>query len=124
MGGTSQQARRRLRCGHNLIHIGRRQKEIVIARCEPTTLDKAPGLPAEMDTLLHDIQSLATDFSNLINAAAKKDQAAATAAETALQADAAKVEAFDFTKASTEIDAFYKPLIDDYNAEIDKANAG
>jgi hypothetical protein len=88
------------------------------------SLDKAPGLPADMDTLLHDITNMATDFTNLINAAAQHNDTAFNTAEKALQADAAKVEAFDFNKASDAIDAFYKPLIDTYNSEIDKANAG
>jgi hypothetical protein len=88
------------------------------------SLDKAPGLPAEIDTLLHEIQSIGTDFTNLINAAAQNNEAGVTAAENALTSDASKVEAFDFTKAGSEIDAFYQPLIDSYNSEVDKANAG
>ena len=30
--------------------------------------------------------------------------------------------AIDYTKIEGEIKAFYKPLLDDYNSEIDKAN--
>ena len=88
------------------------------------TLDKAPGLPAEIDTLMHDLQNMATDFGNLINAAAQKNQTAFNTAETALQSDAAKVEAFDYNKAGSDIDSYYQPLIDAYNSEVDKANAG
>ena len=84
------------------------------------SLDKAPGVPVEVDSFLHDVQTLATDFSALLNA---RTQAAASAAEKALQADLAKIEAVDWTKVSSDVDAFYKPLIDAYNSEVDKANA-
>ena len=84
------------------------------------SLDKAPGVPLEVDTFLHDVQTLASDFSALLNA---RTQAAASAAEKALQADLAKIEAVDWTKVSSDVDAFYKPLIDAYNSEVDKANA-
>ena len=88
------------------------------------SLDKAPGLPAEIDTLMHDVQNMATDFANLINAASQKNQAAFNSAESALQSDAGKVEAFDYNKAGNDIDSYYQPLIDAYNSEVDKANAG
>ena len=87
-------------------------------------LDKAPGLPADIDTLLHDMQSMSTDFTNLINAAAQNNDTAFNNAEKALQADAAKVEAFDSAKADTAITQYYQALVDAYNSEVDKANAG
>lgn len=85
-------------------------------------LDAAPGLPSTVDTFLHDVQALATDVTNLLNAAAAGDQTAFDAASKAGDADASKVDSYDFDKIGNEINAFYKPLIDAYNSEVDKAN--
>jgi hypothetical protein len=87
------------------------------------SLDKAPGLPPEMDAFLKDLQVVSTDLANVINTAASGDSAAFDAAVSAANADTAKLDAFDFNKMSSDIEAFYKPMIDDYNSEIDKANA-
>ena len=84
--------------------------------------DKAPGLPADMDSFLKDVQKTADDFTALLNAAAAGDQAGADAANTAVQNDATKLDAYDFNKIASSIDAFYKPMIDDYNAEVERAN--
>lgn len=88
------------------------------------SLDKAPGLPAEMDGLMKDLQSVATDFSTLINAALQGNETAFNNAETTLEADAKKVDGFDYNKADSAINSYYNPLIDAYNSEVDKANAG
>jgi hypothetical protein len=84
------------------------------------SLDKAPGLPPEIDAFLHDVQAFANDFSNLVNA---KTSSQANAADQALQADLKKIEGYDFSKISSEIDSYYKPLLDSYKSEVDKANA-
>ena len=84
------------------------------------TLDKAPGVPTAVDGFLKDTMQLANDFSALLNA---RTQAAVDAAEKALQADLQKIEAVDWTKVTADVDGFYKPLIDEYNSEVDKANA-
>lgn len=117
MLGTKAQAR-------DLTGVAAASAQLKTDATKAIALDKAPGLPPEMDTLLRDIQNIGTDFTNLINAAAQNNDAAVTAAENALQADVAKVEAFDFNKAGNEIDSYYQPLIDAYNSEVDKANAG
>lgn len=94
-----------------------------------TTADKAlqlstgPGLPSELHALMGDFESLITDFGKLLDAAAAGDDAATTSAETSVQADAGKISGYDFTTISTEIDAFYKPLVDGFNAEMAKATA-
>jgi len=87
-----------------------------------TSLDKAPGLPAEFDAYLKDVQKLADDFTVYLAAAATGDQAAADAAKAAADSDAAKVDAHDLTKMYTQLGAFYQPMIDDFNSEIQKAN--
>jgi hypothetical protein len=84
--------------------------------------DKAPGLPVDIDTFLKNVQAFTTDLTNLLNAAAYGDTAGVNAAETAAQADATKLDSTNFSSVGNAIDSFYKPLIDDYNAEIDKAN--
>jgi hypothetical protein len=85
-------------------------------------LDSAPGVAPEMDGLLHEIQTLTTDFGSLLDAASKSDAAGAQAALALVQADGAKISAFDFSKIGTEEKSFYQPLLDSYNAEVDKAN--
>ena len=87
------------------------------------SLDKAPGLPPAVDSLLQGIKSLANDFAALLAAAAAGDSTGANNAEKALESDLTKIEAIDYTKIGTDIEAFYKPLIDAYNSEIDKANS-
>ena len=77
-----------------------------------------------MDTALVDIQAFAKDFALLLNDAAANDTAGAQSAYAALQADSTKVQATDFTTIGTSVDAYYQPLIDQYNSEIDKANKG
>jgi hypothetical protein len=83
------------------------------------SLDKAPGIPAEMDQFLQDVKALANDFSALLNA---RTQSAQQAAEKALNADLKKIESVDSTKMGNDIDGFYQKLIDQYNSEVDKAN--
>ena len=39
-----------------------------------------------------------------------------------LTADLTKLEAYDTNKINTEIQAFYQPLIDTFNSEVNKAN--
>src|SRR2546423_4256063 len=87
------------------------------------SLDKAPGLPSDMDAFLKVVQSFAGDVSNLLNALGSGDSAAEDPAARAGDADVAKLDTFDFTKMGNAIDSYYKPLIDDYNSEVDKANA-
>lgn len=84
--------------------------------------DKAPGLPPDMDAFLKDVQATANDFMTLLNALAAGDQAGADAANAAVQKDGTKLDGYDFNKITSSINAFYKPMIDDYNAEVDKAN--
>jgi len=86
------------------------------------SLDKAPGLPADLDTFLKNVQAFTTDLTNLVNALASNDSAAANSAEAAATADGTKLDSTDFNSVGNAIASFYKPLIDDYNSEIDKAN--
>jgi hypothetical protein len=87
------------------------------------SLDKAPGMPTEMDTLLQDLKALANDFGTLLAAAKAGDSAGANAAEKSLEADAGKLQTVDYKKIGDDINSFYNPLIDQYNSEVDKANS-
>jgi hypothetical protein len=86
------------------------------------TEDKAPGLPPEADTFLKDLQTVANDFSAVINAAVSGDESAYNTAVSKGDADVAKLQADDTNAIDAKTQAFYKPLIDKYNSEIDAAN--
>ena len=86
-------------------------------------LSSAPGLPAELHALMTDFESLITDFGKLLDAAAAGNDAAVMSAETSVQADADKIGKYSFDTIGTEIDSFYKPLVDGFNAEMAKATA-
>ena len=85
-------------------------------------LDNAPGLAPGMDAYLKDVQTIATDFTTLLDAAARGDQVGFDAADAAVQKDATKLDSYDFAKMDSTTQAFFKPLIDDFNSEVDKAN--
>jgi hypothetical protein len=86
-------------------------------------LSTAPGLPAELHSLMADFESLITDFGKLLDAAAAGNDAAITSSETSVQADADKISKYNFEQIGTEIDTFYKPMVDSFNAEMAKATA-
>jgi len=86
-------------------------------------LSTGPGLPPELHALLTDYEALIADVGRLLDAVAAGNDAAITSAENQLQADAAKVDSYDFAKIDTETQSFYKPLVDGFNAEMAKATA-
>jgi hypothetical protein len=86
-------------------------------------LSDAPGIPPEMKQFLTDFQTLAVDFGKLLDAAVAGDTNGAQADLKAVDADITKIEAYDTDKMSTEIKAFYQPMIDAFNSEIAKANS-
>lgn len=85
-------------------------------------LDKAPGIPVEMDSFLKDVLALANDITAVINTAASGDSAGLSAAEARGSADSAKLDKYDFNKMGDDVVTYYQPLIDAYNSEVDKAN--
>lgn len=86
-------------------------------------LSSAPGLPTELHSLMVDFETLVTDFGKLLDAAATGNMAAITSSEKAAEADATKISGYNFDTIGTQIDAFYKPLIDGFNSEMGKATA-
>jgi len=86
--------------------------------------DHAPGLPTETDAFMHDFQSLANHFGDLLKAAAAGDSIGVQKADSELNADLTRINAYDQTTMDTESTTFYNNLIDQYNGFIDKANNG
>jgi hypothetical protein len=84
--------------------------------------DKAPGLPAEADTFMKDMQQLANDFGTVISTAISGDKAAYDAAVAKGDADLTSLQAIDTNKIDSDVNAYYKPMIDTYNNEINAAN--
>jgi hypothetical protein len=82
----------------------------------------APGLPPEVRLFIIDFQTFATDENGLLVAVNSNDVSAGQALSPKVTADVTKLDSYDFTKIGNEIASYYKPLIDDYNSEISKAN--
>lgn len=85
------------------------------------SLAKAPGLPSEVEQYETDLGTLAADFEKLLIAIGAGNTTAGNTYLKAVEADAAKVDGHDWKKIGDQIAAFYKPLIDNYNAEGLKA---
>jgi Tfp pilus assembly protein PilE len=86
-------------------------------------LSSAPGVPADLKQFLTDMQTLAADLAKLFtDALAGSDNAVAADAKVAT-ADANKVDTYDFANMGNEVRAFYQPLIDSFNSEVNKANS-
>jgi hypothetical protein len=86
-------------------------------------LAAAPGLPPEVHQYQLDLQTLANDFVTLLNAVVAGDSATANAYVPKIKAEATTVDAHDWAKIGSQVTDFYKPLIDDYNAEGKLATA-
>ena len=84
--------------------------------------DSAPGVAAQMDGFLKDLQKTANDFATLVVAVRAGNSAGVNAAVAALDADTTKLDGYDFNAMGASEQAFYKALIDKYNTEIDAAN--
>jgi len=84
--------------------------------------DNAPGVASQMDPFLKDLQKLATDFSALVAAVRAGDTNKVNTIVKQLDADTTKLDGYDFDAMGTSEQAYYKALIDKYNAEIDAAN--
>jgi hypothetical protein len=78
----------------------------------------APGLPQQYHDFLAALQLYAADFAKELNA---RDKATYDAAHNSVVADAAKVNAVDFTGTTATIQSYYKHYRDAFNSEMDKA---
>lgn len=86
-------------------------------------LSTAPGLPAELHSLMLDFQSLIGDFGKLIDAAQASDDAGVATYEQSVQSDGAKISSYNFDTIGAKINAFYKPLVDGFNSEMAAATS-
>ena len=86
-------------------------------------LSSAPGLPVDLHDYVVDFQAVVADFGKLLDAIASGDVNAITNASQAIDKDATKVNSHNVDNISTEIDAYYRPLVDAFNSEMQKATA-
>jgi hypothetical protein len=84
-------------------------------------LSNAPSLPTELHALISDFETLVSDFTKLLAAAAANDDTAVTNAENSVQADAAKLSTYNIDDIMAKIAAYYRPLFDRHAAELAKA---
>jgi hypothetical protein len=86
-------------------------------------LSSAPSLPADLHSLMVDLQAFTSDYGKQLDAQIAGDDATAARFQSALDSDRAKLVSYDIDKIGTEIDAFYRPLIDRFNTEIAAATS-
>jgi hypothetical protein len=84
-------------------------------------LSTAPSLPAELHALMGDFETLVSDFSKLLAAAAANDDTAVVNAENSVQTDASKLTTYNIDDIMAKIAAYYKPLFDQIASELAKA---
>jgi len=87
------------------------------------TESSAPGLPAELHTLMADLDTLVTDLGKLLDGVASNDVGLIVSADTSVQADAGKLATYHLDTIMSEIAAYYKPMFDSINSEMAKATA-
>jgi len=83
----------------------------------------SPSLPADLRQLVIQLQTLVGDYGKQLDAQIAGDDATVAAQQAALDADRTKLASYDMDQVGSEIDAFYKPLIDQFNSEIAAATA-
>jgi hypothetical protein len=83
----------------------------------------SPGLPSDLHSLMSDLQTFVIDFGKQLDAQIAGDDATVAQDESVIDSDRAKLGSYDVDKIGTEIDAFYKPLIDRFNSEIAAATS-
>lgn len=102
--------------------------EVDLAKLQADTataisLDQAPGLPAGIDTLMHEIQAVGDNLGAQLRAAISGSRAALSAAQAAGSAELARIRAFDYKSIGTSLEAFYTPLVTAYNGDVARAAA-
>lgn len=84
---------------------------------------KAPGLPADLQTFVVDMQTFISDYGKQLDAQISGDDASVTDLLSTVASDQRKLASYDFSKIGNEIDVYYKPLIDRFNSEINAATS-
>lgn len=107
-------------------NLGAIEQDVTKLQADTATaisLDRSPGLPPAVDTLMRLIQAVGNDFSRLLSAGLSGSRSAISAAEAQGRSDIAKIKAFDYAAITTALTAFYSPLVDAYNADVARAAA-
>jgi hypothetical protein len=99
--------------------LGKMQTDVAEAVQEST----APGLPPDLHSLMVDLQTFVSDFGKQLDAQIAGDDAAVVQYQASLDADRSKLGTYDVDKIGSDIDAFYRPLIDRFNSEIAAATS-
>jgi len=86
-------------------------------------LSTSPGLPSALHNLMVDFQTFVTDYGKQLDAHLAGDDAGVATYQATLQADLTRIGGYNIDQIGTEIDAFYKPLINRFNSEIAAATA-
>jgi hypothetical protein len=83
----------------------------------------APGLPPDLHSLMVDLQTFVSDFGKQLDAQIAGDNAAVAQDQSSLDGDRSKLAMYNVDKIGSDIDAFYRPLIDRFNSEIAAATS-
>lgn len=86
-------------------------------------LSRAPDLPPDLQSFMVDLQTFAADYGKQLDALAASDDTTVAQLEPSVATDRQKLAAYSFDKIGSEIDAFYKPLVDRFNSEITAATS-
>ncbi|HET9782912.1 MAG TPA: hypothetical protein VFR33_14165 [Candidatus Dormibacteraeota bacterium] len=99
--------------------LGKLQTDVAQA----VQLSTSPGLPADLHSLIVDLQTFVTDYGKQLDAQIAGDDATVAQDESTIDSDRAKLGTYDVDKIGSEIDGFYRPLIDRFNSEIAAATS-
>lgn len=83
----------------------------------------APGLPPDLHALMVDLQTFATDFGKQLDAQIAGDDATVAQLQSNLDSDRNKLGTYNVDKIGSDIDAFYRPMIERFNSEIAAATS-
>ena len=83
----------------------------------------APGLPPDLHALMVDLQTFVSDFDKQLDAQIAGDDAAVVQYQASLDADRNKLGTYNVDKIGSDIDAYYRPLIERFNSEIAAATS-
>lgn len=86
-------------------------------------LSTAPGLPTDLHSLMLDLETFVSDFGKQLDAQIAGDDAAVAQYQSSLDADRNKLGTYNVDKIGSDIDAFYRPLIERFNSEIAAATS-
>ncbi len=78
--------------------------------------------PPEVHDYVADIQAVAKDLVDYLNAISRGDQTGAKTLIAKADTDLNQLQTFDVLAMGEKVDAYYQPLMDSYHAELSKAS--